>query len=72
MAGPAPPLHRPQAVLETVRQVGLDITTDVTLYGVRGHLGASYTLESVQNRDLNPSAPAELNQVFGLSLSVGF
>lgn len=61
-----------QAVLETVRQLGLDVTTDLAFFGMRARLVVSYALESVENRGLNAAAPTELNQVLGLNLSMGF
>jgi len=61
-----------QAVLEKDEQIGIDCTADLAYIGLRGELTVSYTLEGVQNRDLNPAAPNEVNNIFGLELSFGF
>ncbi len=61
-----------QAVLEKDEQIGIDCTADLAYIGLRGELTVSYTLEGVQNRDLNPAAPNELNNILGFSLSFGF
>ncbi|HET6486773.1 MAG TPA: hypothetical protein VFH83_10160 [Spirochaetia bacterium] len=61
-----------QAVLEKDEQIGIEGTADLAYIGLRGELSLSYTLEGVQNRDLNPAAPNELNNILGIRLSFGF
>lgn len=61
-----------QPVLEQVQQIGIAGTGDLSYAGLRGRLSVSYTLEAVQHRDLNASAPDELNNILGVNFSVGF
>ena len=57
--------------LEKVWQIGVDAHVDLRYGLLRVAATAGYTLEVLENRDLDPAAPRETNHMFSLGVSVG-
>ena len=60
-----------QEDIMTVRQFGIAARVHGRFGNFAGSVDLSYTLETVSNRDLDPSAAPETNQAFSVSVSAG-